>query len=51
MNTYMSISMYPDKAFLHITIINEYGYKHTTCEMVTIEKAKELAIQFNIKIN
>ena len=51
MNTYISISMYPDSAFIHVTIENINGYKYSTCEQVSIEKAKEVAWEFNIKIN
>ena len=43
--------MYPDKAFIHIRIRNDYGYILDTCESVTIEKAREVALAFNIEIN
>jgi hypothetical protein len=43
--------MYPDCAFLHITIVSERGFRHSSCEMISKEKAKELSWAFNIKIN
>jgi hypothetical protein len=43
--------MHPDKAFLHITIVSESGFKYSTCEIISVEKAKEIAWEFNVKIN
>lgn len=50
MNTYMSISMYPEYAFVHVHVKNEDGYEFSMCEQVSKEKALELAWQFNIQI-
>lgn len=50
MKTYMTISMYPEYAFIHIHVVNSTGYNFSTCEQIDKEKALELAWQFNIQI-
>lgn len=51
MKTYMSISMYPEYAFVHVHVRNESGYEFSMCEQISKEKAFELSYEFNIQIN
>ena len=46
----MSISMYPEFAFIHIHAENEFGYEFSMCDQVSKEKALEVARQFNIQV-
>ena len=50
METYISISMYPEHAYVHIYIVSENGYEFSTCNMVTIEEARRLSFEFNVEI-
>ena len=51
METYLYISMYPDKAFIHAIIENAQGETFSMCEQITLERAKELAWKFNIQLS
>jgi len=51
MEVHAHISMYPDHAYIIITIVNEFGDSYSTYDLIDKEKALRLAKKFNLKID